>query len=575
MEETVLQDAAAQIQGIEGRMQDAADALSSGAETASTPDLSDALSQYEMLAGKTSSLAPRGDGGGGGLASLFGGGGAAVKSGGNDDAGAAIAERAKGVGRAAQEGISAFMQNANGGGEGAPGEGASIRLPRELPELKAELPELPELPDLPKLPELPELPELPDLSGIRASVMDRVSGVLGAAPSSEAVQSFVNALGASTSGRAEDAYASFLGWEQSVVSQIVEAVEGVTPTELQPALQWAADHPTTAVAAPVALAISSSFVSSISSSFGYSGELSPDATLKMLLEGGTGLSALLIDLRGEDEVISAGIPSLRLASRGKALRVPFSVGSVGRSKNSFSNRRAVEAASVAAIVAGLKGVSRGTKLIFMDRRGGNGDARLVARAMRSAGFAGSFVVRGGFDAFRKSDNPTVRGEEYDPLGVNPVNLLSDTLEDSVASLKEAPLVSAAVPVAAVAGLLLVFTSWRTLLEYVAVIGISKSVFDYIAAGDSDAKSSPAASRSSSPSSSSFSSDAGNVEFNRELLLERGLSTIRKTAVGIDGAITAAKEKNEELKRSMAVDNSTGSEQVADPTPSSTVEEGTV
>lgn len=53
-------------------------------------------------------------------------------------------------------------------------------------------------------------------------------------------------------------------------------------------------------------------------------------------------------------------------------------------------------------IAALKRLSRGSRLLVLDRNGGGGGAKAVARALAERGFGKVYVIKGGFQGWQAS-----------------------------------------------------------------------------------------------------------------------------------------------------------------------------
>ena len=168
-----------------------------------------------------------------------------------------------------------------------------------------------------------------------------------------------------------------------------------------------------------------------------------------------------------------------------------------------------------------------------DNKGGNGDARGVARAMKKIGFRECYMVQSGFSGFLKQDSIPVKGgaEGYDPAGttaMGTIRVIADDVEDTIGVLQESPLSVVSFvggSVGALVGFVLLINSWKIILEYIAVIGLGKTLYD------------------------SLFSDVDDWPSNQEQLDQSLNKIAKKTKTGIDGAITFVSQKQQELKSS--------------------------
>ena len=338
--------------------------------------VSDALQAYEALAGKSSSLSSTSKDQQISLPSFeipsFGEGGIDLK---------AIESK---VNEKITQLLNAFENAKLSLQNPAPGDGADEGLDInniKLPSFDSQMPEF----------ELPSIEFSFSLDEVSEFVTSFESRFTEFASSSSIVSSafeFVQDVG-------NDFSETLVFKEQQLLEKILTISE-LLPEDARPAFYWIVNHAAGAGIAPLALLLAVVLNGQISSKLGYSGELSADQTIETLMKYN---NALLVDLRSEADIVSNGIPSLRSSSRAKGITIPQILGSLSTignrqyMKNAIIDRRKVEMETVAIIVSGLRIVNRNTKLIFMDNRGGNGDAKGVARAMKRFGFRESFIVQ--------------------------------------------------------------------------------------------------------------------------------------------------------------------------------------
>jgi len=127
---------------------------------------------------------------------------------------------------------------------------------------------------------------------------------------------------------------------------------------------------------------------------GYAGDVSVASALDAVVGRG---SSVLVDIRTQREKESQGVPDLP----GGARLIELELASVGDRKlrGSLRDASAAERQLTALQISSLRRVSKGTPLLLLDSRGG-GDAKAVARELRSRGFGRAFVVSGGFGAWQ-------------------------------------------------------------------------------------------------------------------------------------------------------------------------------
>lgn len=148
---------------------------------------------------------------------------------------------------------------------------------------------------------------------------------------------------------------------------------------------------------------------------GYAGEYTALQALDVLV---TESNAVLVDIRGDSEVAGSGLPDVPRAASGKVNRVPSGIES-GALRGQFKDVNSVEDGVAAMRVAGLKRVTRGTQILLLDSNGSK--ASNIAKRLSSMGFGQVYVIKGGFNGWKKSQLPTkaamqARGVEVLPPG---------------------------------------------------------------------------------------------------------------------------------------------------------------
>ncbi|KAL6758560.1 rhodanese-like Ca-sensing receptor [Haematococcus lacustris] len=125
---------------------------------------------------------------------------------------------------------------------------------------------------------------------------------------------------------------------------------------------------------------------------GFAGEVAPAAALDSLANES---DVLLIDIRSSKEKEASGVPDLPTSAASKALEVEYASTDDKRLRALLRDPTAMEAQITALQVAALKKISKGTKLVLLDRYGPA--ARTVAKELGRRGYGKVFVVSGGFD----------------------------------------------------------------------------------------------------------------------------------------------------------------------------------
>ncbi|KAG1679232.1 hypothetical protein FOA52_009261 [Chlamydomonas sp. UWO 241] len=125
---------------------------------------------------------------------------------------------------------------------------------------------------------------------------------------------------------------------------------------------------------------------------GFAGEMSASMVLDSLTADG---SCVLVDIRAPKEKESSGVPDVPSSVSRRALEVEFATTEDRKLRGSLRDPTAIEAAVTALQIAALKNVSKGSKIILLDRYGGQ--ATTVAKELASKGFGKVYIVAGGFD----------------------------------------------------------------------------------------------------------------------------------------------------------------------------------
>jgi len=136
---------------------------------------------------------------------------------------------------------------------------------------------------------------------------------------------------------------------------------------------------------------------------GYAGDISPAAALDAVTAGG---DVALVDIRSAREKEAAGLPDLPsgglAGGGGRYLEVELAAVEDRRLRGALRDAVAVERRLTALQVAALKRLGKGTRILLLDRNGGGGGAKAVARELRSLGFKRAYVVAGGFGGWAGS-----------------------------------------------------------------------------------------------------------------------------------------------------------------------------
>jgi len=130
---------------------------------------------------------------------------------------------------------------------------------------------------------------------------------------------------------------------------------------------------------------------------GYAGDVTPVQALDLLATDG---SAVLVDVRTAREKESAGVPEVASSASGRVVEVEFAATGDRRLRGALRDPAAVELRVTALQVAALRRVRKGSRVILLDRSGGQ--ARAVARELARMGFGRALVVQGGFDGWVRS-----------------------------------------------------------------------------------------------------------------------------------------------------------------------------
>ncbi|KAF5832972.1 calcium sensing receptor [Dunaliella salina] len=125
---------------------------------------------------------------------------------------------------------------------------------------------------------------------------------------------------------------------------------------------------------------------------GYSDDVPPAAALNTLVNDG---DAVMVDIRTPKEKELSGVPDLPSAASSKAIEVEFAVTEDKKLRDQLRNVKNIESQITALQIAALKKVSKGTKVLLLDKNGSA--AKDVAKELARKGFGNVFVINGGFD----------------------------------------------------------------------------------------------------------------------------------------------------------------------------------
>lgn len=124
---------------------------------------------------------------------------------------------------------------------------------------------------------------------------------------------------------------------------------------------------------------------------GFAGEEKAPLVLEQLRNG----QAILIDIRTQREKETGGVPELPSSFNRRSYEVEFASCDDKRLRGALRDPKGMEAIVTCLQIAGLKGISKGNKIILMDRFGGA--SRAVAKELARKGFSKVFTVAGGFE----------------------------------------------------------------------------------------------------------------------------------------------------------------------------------
>ncbi|KAJ7526162.1 hypothetical protein O6H91_17G084900 [Diphasiastrum complanatum] len=197
---------------------------------------------------------------------------------------------------------------------------------------------------------------------------------------------------------------------------------------------------------------------------GYSGKVQPLAALDLLRKE---QNVVLVDIRPQELIESQGVPDLRRGTRSKFVSVEFmKVGSSVRRQ--LKNAGEIDNILTAAIIRNLKRVDSSTKVIVLDSDGNQ--SKRIAKALRKAGVRKSFVVEGGFEAWKESglrSKPTVPE--------TPFVILKEETEAIIEDVRPTPGGIVLVVIGFVSGLNALI-EWEKTLQLIGVIGVGHAIY---------------------------------------------------------------------------------------------------
>ncbi|KAK9909244.1 hypothetical protein WJX75_009385 [Coccomyxa subellipsoidea] len=128
---------------------------------------------------------------------------------------------------------------------------------------------------------------------------------------------------------------------------------------------------------------------------GYAGNISAAGALDAISNDG---NTLLIDIRSDKEKESSGVPDV--PNSGRVVELEYASISDRKIRGQLRNPSDIEKTVTVLSIAALKKVSKGTKILLLDRNGGQSKA--VAKELAKKGFKKVFVVSNGFSGWTSS-----------------------------------------------------------------------------------------------------------------------------------------------------------------------------
>ncbi|XP_008444442.1 uncharacterized protein LOC103487767 [Cucumis melo] len=201
---------------------------------------------------------------------------------------------------------------------------------------------------------------------------------------------------------------------------------------------------------------------------GYSGDLSPEATLE-LLKGSD--NAVLIDVRPEDLREKDGIPDLRRGARARytSVTLPEVDGSI---RQLVTSGRDLDDTLLASVIRNLKIVQDRSKVIVMDANGTG--SKNIARSLRKLGVKKPYLIQGGFQSWVKQG---LRIKELKPE--TPFSILNEEAEAILEEINPSPVQVLSYGLG-LAATLYALLEWETSLQIIAIIGIGQTIYRRLA-----------------------------------------------------------------------------------------------
>ncbi|KAJ6433475.1 hypothetical protein OIU84_017212 [Salix udensis] len=201
---------------------------------------------------------------------------------------------------------------------------------------------------------------------------------------------------------------------------------------------------------------------------GYSGDLSPQLTLKLLAGKG---DTILIDVRPEVLRERDGIPDLRRATRFRyaSVTLPQVDGPV---RKLLKGGQDLDDTLIAAVIRNLKVVKDRYQVIVMDADGSC--SKGIARSLRKLGVKRPYLVQGGFQSWAKQG---LRVKELRPETA--LTILSEEAEAILEDIRPSPVqaLGYGVGFAAASYALL---EWEKTLQFIAIVGLGQTIYRRVA-----------------------------------------------------------------------------------------------
>ncbi|CAK9312440.1 unnamed protein product [Citrullus colocynthis] len=201
---------------------------------------------------------------------------------------------------------------------------------------------------------------------------------------------------------------------------------------------------------------------------GYSGDLSPQATLE-LLKGSD--NAVLIDVRPEDLREKDGIPDLRRGARARyaSVTLPEVDGSI---RKLVMSGRDLDDTLLASVIQNLKIVQDRSKVIVMDANGTG--SKNIARSLRKLGVKKPYLIQGGFQSWVKQG---LRIKELKPETA--LSILNEEAEAILEEINPSPVQVLGYGLG-LAATLYALLEWETSLQIIGIVGIGQTIYRRVA-----------------------------------------------------------------------------------------------